>query len=84
MGRDTAGQAAAEVRRDAEQLLSRARQQLPAAAERAQDSATTTAWITFAAMLISLLAAIAGGMAGRKRAAQHLVGDPRATATTVR
>jgi predicted Zn-dependent protease len=57
---------------------------LPAAAERAQDAATKTAWITFAAMLISLLAAIAGAMAGRKRAAQRLVGDPHATANTVR
>jgi hypothetical protein len=83
-GRDAAGQAAAEVRRDAEQLLSRARQQLPAAAERVQDTATRTAWITFAALLISLIAAVAGGMAGRKRAARRLVGDPRAPATNVR
>jgi hypothetical protein len=83
-GRDATGQAAADVQRNAEQLLSRAREQLPAAAERAQDSATKTAWITFAAMLISLLAAIAGAMTGRKRAAQRLVDDPRTTASTVR
>jgi hypothetical protein len=77
-------QAAAEVRRGAEQLMSRARQQLPATAERVQSTATKTAWITFAAMVISLLAAVAGAMAGRRRAAQRLVGDPRVPATTDR
>jgi hypothetical protein len=82
--RNNPEQAAAEVRRGAEQLMSRARQQLPAAAERVQDTATKTAWITFAAMLISLIAAVAGAMAGRKRAAQRLVGDSRAPATSVR
>lgn len=82
--RDNPEQAAAEMRRGAEQLMSRARQQLPATAERVQNTATKTAWITFAAMLLSLLAAVAGAMAGRKRAARRLVGDPRATATTIR
>jgi hypothetical protein len=81
--RDNPEQAAAEVRRGAEQLMSRARQQLPVVAERVQDTATKTAWITFAAMLISLIAAIAGAMVGRKRAAQRLVGDT-ATAPGVR
>jgi hypothetical protein len=82
--RNNPEQAAAEVRRGAEQLMSRARQQLPAVAERVQDTATKTAWITFAAMLISLLAAVAGAMAGRRRAAQRLVNDQRVTASTVR
>jgi hypothetical protein len=82
--RDNPEQAAAEVRRGAEQLISRARQQLPAAAERVQNTATKTAWITFGAMLISLIAAVAGAMAGRKRAAQRLVGDPGSTTSTVR
>jgi hypothetical protein len=82
--RDNPEQAAAEVRRGAEQLMSRARQQLPAAAERVQDSATKTAWITFAAMLISLIAAIAGAMVGRRRAAQRLLGDAREPTPTVR
>jgi hypothetical protein len=77
-------QAAAEVRRGAEQLMSRARQQLPAAAERVQEAATKTAWITFAAMVVSLFAAIAGAMVGRKRAARRLVGDPRVPVTTDR
>jgi hypothetical protein len=65
-------QATAEVRRGVEELMARARQQLPAMAERAQEGATKAAWITFAAMLISLVAAIAGAMAGRKRAARRL------------
>jgi hypothetical protein len=82
--RDNPQQAAAEVRRGAEQLMSRARQQLPPTAERVQDTATKTAWITFAAMLISLLAAVAGAMAGRQRAARRLVGESRDTATIVR
>jgi hypothetical protein len=82
--RDNPEQAAAEVRRGAEQLMSRARQQLPAAAERVQDTASKTAWITFAAMIISLFAAIAGAMAGRRRAAQRLVGDARTSAISDR
>lgn len=77
--RDNPEQAAAEVRRGAEELMSRARQQLPAAVERVQDSATKTAWITFAAMLISLIAAIAGAMVGRRRAAERLMRDARTT-----
>jgi pyruvoyl-dependent arginine decarboxylase (PvlArgDC) len=82
--RDNPEQAAAEVRRGAEQLMSRARQQLPATAERVQNTATKTAWITFAAMLISLIAAVAGAMAGRKRAARRRIEDSAATATTIR
>jgi hypothetical protein len=82
--RNNPEQAAAEARRGAEQLMTRARQQLPATAERVQNTATKTAWITFAAMVISLLAAVAGAMAGRRRAARRLVEDQRATATTVR
>jgi hypothetical protein len=57
----------AEVRQGTEQLMARARQQLPAVAAKAQEGATKAAWITFAAMLISLLAAIAGSMLGRRR-----------------
>jgi hypothetical protein len=37
-------------------------------AERAQEAATKTAWATFAAMVISLAAAVAGAMVGRRRA----------------
>ena len=65
--RDNPEQVAAEVRQGTSQLMSRVREQLPAMAANAQDAATKAAWITFAAMLISLLAAIAGSMVGRKR-----------------
>jgi hypothetical protein len=58
---------------------------LPAAAERVQEGAAKTAWITFGAMALSLLAAIGGAMVGRKRAAKRLVENAsvRAAASTV-
>jgi hypothetical protein len=65
--RDNPEQAAAEVRQGTSELLARAREQLPAMAERAQEGATKAAWVTFAAMLISLIAAIGGAMVGRRR-----------------
>jgi hypothetical protein len=70
--RDNPEQAAAEVRRGTEELMARARAQLPAAAERVQEGASKTAWFTFAAMLISLLAAIGGAMFGRRRALERV------------
>jgi hypothetical protein len=73
--RDNPEQAAAEVRRGAAQLMDRARQQLPATAERVQEGASKTAWITFAAMVVSLIAAIAGAMLGRRRVAERLARD---------
>jgi hypothetical protein len=76
--RNNPEQAAVEVREGTRQLMDRARQQLPALADRAQDTATKTAWTTFAAMVISLAAAIAGAMVGRRRAEQRVLG------TTVR
>lgn len=71
--RNNPEQAAMEVREGTRQLMDRARQQLPAMAERAQDTATKTAWATFAAMVISLAAAIAGAMVGRRRAEKRVV-----------
>ena len=65
--RDNPEQAAAAVRQGTSQLMERARQQLPTMAANAQEGATKAAWITFAAMLISLIAAIAGSMVGRRR-----------------
>jgi hypothetical protein len=41
-------------------------------AERAQKGATKAAWITFGAIVISLIAAIAGAMVGRRRVVQTL------------
>jgi hypothetical protein len=81
--RNNPEQAAAEVREGTRQLMDRARQQLPAMAERAQDTATKTAWATFAAMLISLAAAVVGAMVGRRRAEKRVLGtaagEPTAT-----
>jgi hypothetical protein len=71
--RNNPEQAAAEVREGTRQLMERARQQLPVMAERAQETATKTAWATFAAMLISLAAAVVGSMVGRKRAEKRMV-----------
>ena len=70
-GNDPA-QAAAAVRQGTAQLMERARAQLPAMAERAQEGAAKAAWITFAAMLISLIAAIGGAMVGRRRVVQTM------------
>ena len=64
--------AAAAVRQGTAQMMERARAQLPAIAERAQDEATKAAWITFAAMLVSMIAAIAGAMVGRRRVVETL------------
>jgi hypothetical protein len=80
--RNNPEQAAAEVRSGIERLMAQARQQLPATAERVQEGAAKTAWITFGAMLISLIAAIAGAMVGRKRAARRLVDNASVRATT--
>lgn len=81
--RDNPDQAAAEVRRGMEELMAQARAQLPAAAERLQEGASRTAWITFGAMLISLLAAVAGAMLGRRRAAARLADVNDAAAVAV-
>lgn len=53
-------------------ITDQARAQLPAMADRAQEGATKAAWITFAAMLISMIAAVAGAMVGRRRVVQTL------------
>ncbi|WP_116808636.1 hypothetical protein [Steroidobacter cummioxidans] len=70
--RDNPQQAAAQVRQGTAQLMDRARAQLPAMAERAQAGATKAAWITFVALIVSLAAAIAGAMLGRKRVVNAL------------
>jgi hypothetical protein len=71
--RNNPQQAASEVRQGTEQLMARARQQLPVVAERVQEGATKTAWFTFGAMLISLLAAIGGAMWGRRRVEERVL-----------
>lgn len=70
--RDNPEQVAAEVRQGTSQLMERARAQLPVLAQRAQEGATKAAWITFGAMLISLIAAVAGAMLGRRRVVETM------------
>ena len=69
--RDNPAQAAAEVRQSVQSMIERARAEgkLAQAAERAKAAATKTAWITFGAMVLSLLAAVIGAMSGRHDAA---------------
>jgi len=68
--RDDPARVAAEVREGTRELLQRARDRLPGAAAQMQSEATRTAWITLAALVLSLLAAIAGSMLGRGRVAR--------------
>jgi hypothetical protein len=72
--RDNPAQAATDVRQGVQQMMQRAQAEgrVEQAAERAQEGATTTAWVTFGALVLSLLAAVFGAMTGR-RAAAHRV-----------
>lgn len=79
--RDNPEQAAAEMRRGTQELVNGAKAQLPAIAERVQEGATKTAWGALAAMLISLAAAVAGAMVGRRGAARRLVREETFTTT---
>ena len=69
--RDNPAQAAAQVRQSVQSMLDRARAEgrLTQAAERTKEGATKAAWITFGAMVLSLLAAVLGAMSGRRVAA---------------
>jgi hypothetical protein len=60
-------QAAAQVRQSVKEMVDRARAEgrITQAAERAKSTATKTAWVTFAALILSLIAAVLGGMSGR-------------------
>ena len=60
--------AAAEARSETQEFMNRARERLPQVAEQVQETSSKAAWITFAALLVSLAAAIAGAMVGRRRA----------------
>ena len=69
--KDNPAQAAAEVRQSVQDMIQKARADgtLAQAAEKAQAAATKTAWITFGALLLALLAAVLGSMTGRRAAA---------------
>jgi hypothetical protein len=64
--RDNPQQAAAEVRRGVSELAARAKQNLAQTAANAQPQASATAWLTFVALVLSLLAAIFGAAMGRR------------------
>jgi hypothetical protein len=74
--RNNPAQAAEEARRGVATLFDRARASgaLAAQAEEIQPEAASTAWLTFAALLLSLAAAVAGAMFGRSKAADAVTG----------
>lgn len=67
--RNNPAQAAEEARRGIASLFDRANGVLPAQAEEIQPEAASAAWLTFVALLLSLVAAVSGAMLGRRKAA---------------
>jgi hypothetical protein len=67
--RDNPTQAAAEAKNGMAQLMQKAKSSgaLEQKAEEIKPQATKAAWITFGALLLSLLAAVLGAMSGRRR-----------------
>jgi hypothetical protein len=67
--RDNPAQAAAEAKQGMSQLFEKAKSSgaLQQKAEEVKPAATKAAWITFGALILSLLAAVIGAMAGRRR-----------------
>jgi hypothetical protein len=74
--RDNPQQAAAEVRQGLGDLTARVRANISQAATEAKPEATTTAWVAFFALLLSLLAAIGGAAAGRRQVVGRVTGRP--------
>src|SRR5262245_772671 len=71
--RGNLAQAAAEAKNGVAQLIEKARSSgaLQQKAEEVKPQATRAAWITFGALLLSLLAAVIGAMAGRRNPAEE-------------
>ncbi len=69
--RNNPTQAAAQVKQGVQQIIDQARAQgsTQRAAQRVKSAASITAWVTFIALVLSLLAAVWGSMLGRRRAA---------------
>ena len=76
--RNNPARAAEEARRGVATLVERARTSgaLAAQAQRVQPEAASTAWLTFAALLLSLAAAVSGAMLGRSKAADAVATGP--------
>ena len=70
--RNSPAQAAAEAKRGMAQLMEKAKSSgaLEQKAEEVKPQATKAAWITFGALILSLLAAVIGAMSGRRRPEQ--------------
>ena len=67
--RDNPAQAAAEAKQGVAQLMEKAKSSgaLEQKAEEVKPQATMAAWITFGALVLSLLAAVLGAMSGRRK-----------------
>jgi hypothetical protein len=76
--RNNPAQAAEAASRGVATLFDRARSSgaLAAQAQEVQPEAASTAWLTFAALLLSLAAAVSGSMLGRSRAADAVAAAP--------
>ena len=76
--RNNPTQAAEEASRGIASLFDRARASgaLAAQAEEVQPEAASAAWLTFIGLLLSLVAAVAGAMVGRSKAADAVAGGP--------
>jgi hypothetical protein len=72
--RDNPTQAAAEAKQGMAQLMEKAKSSgaLQQKAEEVKPQASKAAWITFGALLLSLLAAVLGAMAGRRNPLKHV------------
>jgi hypothetical protein len=72
--RNNPTQAAAEAKQGMAQLMEKAKASgaLQQKAEEVKPQATKAAWITFGALLLSLLAAVLGAMAGRRNPAKEV------------
>lgn len=72
--RDNPGQAASEAKQGISQLYEQAKSSgaLEQKAEEAKPAATKAAWITFGALLLSLVTAVIGAMAGRREPVETL------------
>jgi hypothetical protein len=72
--RNNPTQAATEAKQGVAQLMEKAKASgaLQQKAEEVKPQATKAAWITFAALLLSLLAAVLGAMAGRRNPAKEI------------
>jgi hypothetical protein len=73
--RDNPEQAAAAVRDGVATLASRAKQNLAQTAADVQPEATATAWLTFLALVLSLLAAVGGAFLGRRSVVKNQFDD---------